>query len=40
MANETQTCNIKIWIKETLSLSKARVVIIEIILLLKYQKQQ
>ena len=31
--------NLKIWIKETLSLSKARGVITENILLLKYQKQ-
>ena len=32
-------CNLKIWIKEALSFSKARGVITENILLLKYQKQ-
>ena len=37
--NRTQVCNLKIWVKEKLSLSKARVVITENILLLKYQKQ-
>ena len=39
MLNRTQVCNLKIWIEETLSLSKARRVITENILLLKYQKQ-
>ena len=39
MANKTQVCNLKIWIKEIFSLSKARGVITENILLLKYQKQ-
>ena len=39
MLNRTRLCNLKIWIKETLSLSKARGVIRENILLLKYQKQ-
>ena len=42
MTNRTQVCNLnnlKIWIKETLSLSKPKGVIIENILLLKYQKQ-
>lgn len=34
-----QECNLKIWIKKTLSLSKAREVIAENILLLKYQTQ-
>ena len=38
MVNKTQVCNLKIWIKETLSLSKAREVISENIILLKYQK--
>ena len=38
MANRIQVCNLKIWIKET-SLSKARGVVTENILLLKYQKQ-
>ena len=33
-ANRTQVCNLKIWIKETLLLSKARVVVTENILLL------
>ena len=37
--NRTQVCNLKIWVKEKLSLSKARVVITENILLLIYQKQ-
>ena len=37
--NTTQVCNLKNWIKETLSLSKAREVITENILLLKYQIQ-
>ena len=37
--NRTQVCNLKIWVKEKLSLSKARGVITENILLLKYQKQ-
>ena len=37
--NRTQVCNLKIWVKKKLSLSKARVVITENILLLKYQKQ-
>ena len=32
-------CNLKIWVKETFSFSKARGVITENILLLKYQKQ-
>ena len=39
MLNRTQVCNLNIWIKGTLSLSKARGVITENILLLKYQKQ-
>ena len=39
MANKTQVCNQKIWIKETLSLQKAIAVITENVLLLKYQKQ-
>ena len=37
--NRTQVCNLKIWVKEKLSLPKARGVITENILLLKYQKQ-
>ena len=37
--NRTQVCNLKIWVKGKLSLSKARGVITENILLLKYQKQ-
>ena len=36
---EQKLCNVKIWIEETLTLSKARRVIREIILFLKYQKQ-
>ena len=39
MANGTQLCDLKISIKETLSLSKARGVLTENILLLKYKKQ-
>ena len=39
MANKTQVCNLKVWIKETLSLSKVKGVIAENILLMKYQKQ-
>ena len=38
-ANGTQACNLKIWIKEILPILKARGVVIENILLLKYQKQ-
>ena len=38
MVNKTHVCNLKIWIKETLSLSKTRGVISENIILLKYQK--
>ena len=34
---KAKECNLKIWIKKTLSLSKARGVIAENILLLKYQ---
>ena len=36
---KAQECNLKIWIKKTLSLSKVRGVIAENILLLKYQTQ-
>ena len=39
MTNRTQVCNLKIWIKGALSLSKARGVITENILLMKYIKQ-
>ena len=39
MADRTQVCNLKIRIEETLFLPKARGVITENILLLKYQKQ-
>ena len=39
MAHRTQGCNLKISIKETLSLSKPRELVTENILLLKYQKQ-
>ena len=38
-ANTTQVCNLKIWIKKILLLSKVRVVVTENILLFKYQKQ-
>ena len=39
MAQRAQGCNLKIAIKETLSLSKPRELVTENILLLKYQKQ-
>ena len=39
MLKKTQVCHPKTWIKETLSLSKARGAITVDILLLKYQKQ-
>ena len=39
MANKTQVCNLKTWIKGKLLLSKARGIITENILLLKYQIQ-
>ena len=39
MLSKTQVCILKIWIKETLSLSKVRGAITVDILLLKYQKQ-
>ena len=36
---QTKLCNVEIWIEEILTLPKARRVITEILLLLKYQKQ-
>ena len=39
MLSGTQVCNLNVWFKETLSLSKARELITENILLLKYQIQ-
>ena len=39
MANRTQVCKLKIWIKVTLSLSKARGVITENMILSKHKKQ-
>ena len=39
MTHRTQGCNLKISVKETLSLSKPRELVRENILLLKYQKQ-
>ena len=38
-ANSTQKWNLKIWIKETWLLSKARIVVTENILLFKYRKK-
>ena len=36
---QTKLCNVEIWIEEILTLPKARRIITEILLLLKYQKQ-